>query len=441
LKSKVMESSGASPQIKKKRVKSSSTKERDKKRLKEWRESQKLKTKLEEQAQMELEEQRTALEDRVEQLERVAKERDQLLERIGIKKDQLLVERDQLLEKVRERESRLELMEKMAENCKRLVKDLPTNSPYCCLLLAYLVVGLENSFVMEFFGISKRTLDRIFEDPGNKLVETKYAVNVKRERVTQEKLAEIQKILDDILPKQSGREWRTQKETNKRVYENYLAEVQSGETVSKTFFIYTVLKGEKIHHSNHPSFCPLCEKYDDENTTLAILKHKELVSIQCGQYSLEKQQIGSGNWKTTALVTQDFTQITYEGGFTQDLIICIYTYNSLEKDGLQQTYRHFVGQTSSKNDISFVVGCWKVLLEEKWMDGMTQVNIWSDGGPKHFKISANIRFLLSLQHSQLDRDWSYSFFPSYHGCSVCDGVASHIKQAVNREMRDEHKAI
>ena len=134
------------------------------------------------------------MEDRVEQLERVAKERDQLLERIGIKKDQLLVERDQLLEKVRERESRLELMEKMAENCKRLVKDLPTNSPYCCLLLAYLVVGLENSFVMEFFGISKRTLDRIFEDPGNKLVETKYAVNVKRERVTQEQLAEIQKI-------------------------------------------------------------------------------------------------------------------------------------------------------------------------------------------------------------------------------------------------------
>ncbi len=180
-----MESSGASPQIKKKRVKSSSTKEMDKKILKKWRESQKLKTKLEEQAQIELEEQRTALKNRVKQLKRVANERDQLLERIEIKKDQLLAERDQFLEKVREKESRLELMEKMVENCKRLVKDLPPNSFYRCPLLAYLVVGLENSFVMEFFGISKRTLDRIFENPGNKLVETKCAVNVKRKRVTQ----------------------------------------------------------------------------------------------------------------------------------------------------------------------------------------------------------------------------------------------------------------
>jgi hypothetical protein len=363
------------------------------------------------------------------------------LERVMMEKEQLLgelKEKDLLLDQIR---TKLEFVERIAENSRLLVKDLPPNSPYCRPLLVYLMDGLESSLVMEYFGISKRTLDRIMEESGNKLVETKYSVNVKRKRVTEQQLAEIQKILDDILPKQSGREWRIQEETNKRVYENYLAQVENETAVSKTFFIYKVLKGERIHHSDHPFFCLLCEKYEAGDRTLEIVKHKTLVPIQHGQYSLEKKQIGSGEWKTTALVTQDFTQIQLERSFTQDLIICIYSYNPLEADGLDRTYRHFVGKTLDKNDISFVVGCWKVLLSEKWLNRMTKVNIWSDGGPKHFKISANIRFLLSLQHAQPDREWSYSFFPSYHGCSVCDRVASHLKQVVNREIRDEHKAI
>jgi len=432
-----MELGGVIGEKKKRKEKSDVTKEKDRKRHREWNVSQKLKGELAKQSLVGLE----TLRERVNELERLVLEKDHLMERVVVERDQLLgelKERDLLLVQMK---TKLEFVEKIAENSKQLVKDLPSNSPYRRPLLAYLMDGLDGSLVMEYFGISKRTLDRIMEEPGNKLVETKYSVNVKRKRVTEQQLAEIQKILDDILPTQSGREWRVQEETNKRVYENYLAQVENGTAVSKTFFIYKVLKGEKIHHSNHPSFCPLCERYEAGDRTLEIIRHKELIPIQRGQYSLEKKQIGSGVWKTTALVTQDFTQIQFDGGFTQDLIICIYTHNSMESDGLERTYRHFVGNTLDKNGISFVVGCWKVLLEEEWFNEMTRVNIWSDGGPKHFKISANIRFLLSLQHAQPDREWSYSFFPSYHGCSVCDGVASHIKQAVNREMRDEHKAI
>jgi len=103
--------------------------------------------------------------------------------------------------------------------------------------------------------------------------------------------------------------------------------------------------------------------------------------------------------------------------------------------------RYFVGNTTEKNDISFVVGCWKILLEENRFNEMETVIIWSDGGPKHFKISANICFILSLQQAQPEINWSYNFFPSYHGCSVCDGAASHIKQAINRTMRDDQIAI
>jgi hypothetical protein len=127
------------------------------------------------------------------------------------------------------------------------------------------------------------------------------------------------------------------------------------------------------------------------------------------------------------LVTQDFTQVVFEEGFVQTLIVCIYTYDKASKDGLQRTYRHFVGDIAEKNDVSFVIECWKILLDEKRFNGLETVFIWSDGGPKHFKISANIRFILSLQQAQPEIDWNYNFFPPYHRCSVCDEVASHIK--------------
>jgi hypothetical protein len=126
-----------------------------------------------------------------------------------------------------------------------------------------------------------------------------------------------------------------------------------------------------------------------------------LITIQRGQYSKEKKEIGLGSYQTIALVTQDFTQIQFDSGFVQDLIICIYTYDHTQqkKDGLNRLYRHFVGKSAQKNNISFVVGAWKILIEEQTFAQYNTVNIWSDGGPKHFKISANMRFLATLQQS------------------------------------------
>ena len=81
-----------------------------------------------------------------------------------------------------------------------------------------------------------------------------------------------------------------------------------------------------------------------------------------------------------------------------------FTHNSKGKYGLDQYHRNYVGCTKDKSDIAVVVGCWKVFLEENRFDGMENIKIWSDGGPKHFKISANIRFLLSLQQAQPEID-------------------------------------
>ena len=46
-----------------------------------------------------------------------------------------------------------------------------------------------------------------------------------------------------------------------------------------------------------------------------------------------------------------------------------------EADGLQRTYRHFFGKSEDQNGISFVVGCWKLLLDEKRLDRVHNMNI------------------------------------------------------------------
>ena len=209
-------------------------------------------------------------------------------------------------------------------------------------------VSIQSS--LDFYELSLRTYNRAVAEGGSSITERKYAIGFKRFRFKQEQLDEVKKILDDILPKQSGRDWRYQDQTNNKIYETYSAEVLDGQPVSKKFFIYTILAKEKIRHSKKIKFCPICEEHEAGNRTPDVVRHHELIPIQRGQYSLTKKNIGNGTTPKTALVTQDFTQIQFEGGFVQDLIICIYTHGN-GKDGLNRLYRHFVGNTGEKNDI------------------------------------------------------------------------------------------
>ena len=96
-----------------------------------------------------------------------------------------------------------------------------------------------------------------------------------------------------------------QEATDKKIYETCCTKIQKGSAVSKTFFIYNILAKERIHHSKRPKFCPLCEKYKHGDKSENILEHQSLIPIQRGQYSLEKNEIGSEKTPTTALVTQD----------------------------------------------------------------------------------------------------------------------------------------
>ncbi len=136
------------------------------------------------------------------------------------------------------------------------------------------------------------------------------------------------------------------------------------------------------------------------------------------------------------LLLHDFTQLQVQGTFYQDLIIVLYCFNP-ELDGkLQTEYFHFVGSSSDqKNDIGFVTAAWKYLIKDGFFDGCSSIMIFSDGGPKHFKITSCMSFFAAMQ-KHLGIKISYNFFGSNHGHSVCDVAAAHAKNKMNVTQRD-----
>jgi hypothetical protein len=59
------------------------------------------------------------------------------------------------------------------------------------------------------------------------------------------------------------------------------------------------------------------------------------------------------------------------------------------------------------------------------------VEVWSDGGPKHFKCTQHLLWLAQFQ-KELGRNVPihYNFFAAHHGFNICDTAASHAKRAL-----------
>jgi hypothetical protein len=73
--------------------------------------------------------------------------------------------------------------------------------------------------LMDYYQISESSYYQIMNGNGGALVLQKYVINVQRSRVLQVQKDEIIQILDDILPFQSERTYRYQKETNDYIYQ------------------------------------------------------------------------------------------------------------------------------------------------------------------------------------------------------------------------------
>ena len=180
------------------------------------------------------------------------------------------------------------LSQKIMDNTCDLISRLSYNNPYRRPLFSFLLNGLSFSEAEKVYSISKRTFNRVMKEDGNTIINQKYAIGTKKERVSKQRKDEVQNILDDILPVQSGRNYRYQEITNKALYEKYLSLVKSGSPLSKTYFIYTILAQYNVHHSKKMKFCVYCEQIQNGINNSDLDKHLELVSIQRRSYVTDK---------------------------------------------------------------------------------------------------------------------------------------------------------
>ena len=268
-----------------------------------------------------------------------------------------------LVETNQRRTERDKLHEIIVSNTKSLIKQLPQNSPYHRPLQYFFFQGLSKEEALEIYGTSRLSYFRALNGGGSVLLDQKYAHNVKRAKVSQIQLDEARKILDDILPVQSGRNWRYQEVTDKKLYEQYLEQVERSQAVSKSFFFSKVVDVENIHHSKSIKFCPICERYENGMADDADVLHVQIWQIQRKMYMKDKREISEGKSPGTIMVTQDFTQLELDGSFIQDLILCKYSYNKDAADGLERG----IGISLEKLGTRMMCHLWQELGKLCWI--------------------------------------------------------------------------
>ena len=238
------------------------------------------------------------------------------------------------------------------------------------------------------------------------------------------------------------------------------------ECISFSTFRLKILHTRNIHRETKVEFCGYCRKLDsldiDESEYPSIIKgehgtwdpdekfqvdglqklvklsklisHSDNIPRQFRYYKNMKASLTDE--KSKAVIVQDFSQLELHNSFFQDLIISIYETNSQAP----QNYHFIAPYSNIKNDIRFVIQAWIQLFNLKVLSHK-EIEIWSDGGPKHFKISSCMYFFSLLNSLLPSTEIYYNFFVSNHGQSVCDGAAAHLKNEIRNYQAREDKPL
>ena len=214
-------------------------------------------------------------------------------------------------------------------------------------------------------------------------------------------------FLDEVIPVVSGRNFRKQTMTDGNLYAIYYCRCleRRQEPLSKSYFVGDILKGLNIQHSKDESVCDLC-------VDLATLEGSRTRLNQTEKDKLAKAQLHKANWhqqtgyylkinsemtgqqdQDTTLILQDFSQLSVQGAYFQDLILVTYFCDPEDPKTLKGQYNHFVASSPRvKNDSNFVFRTWLHLVESDFFNEFKKIVIFSDGGPKHFKTTATVLF-------------------------------------------------
>jgi len=171
-------------------------------------------------------------------------------------------------------------------------------------------------------------------------------------------------------------------------------------------------------------------------------EHKEIADHQAKKMREIKDKLVPGE----ALVIMDFAgrfivqaclEMSQADYFARvgvpDLVV--YVYYRDKKDGpIHTVCFDLLSKVKEKDDYSYVRSCWLHLLNnEPLFDSFKIIHVFSDGGPKHFKIRKTI-FFFSLLNAYYPQTFIWHFFQSCHGKGPCDGHTGMLKMLVKREI-------
>ena len=93
------------------------------------------------------------------------------------------------------------------------------------------------------------------------------------------------------------------------------------------------------------------------------------------------------------------------------MIVCIYKYNEFESDRLERGYHHFIASDSKvKNNIGFVVGVWKMMVEQNFFGPSVQLKnlkITSSKQPRPWQLHMDA--ILELIPDERHIYWIYDY--------------------------------
>jgi hypothetical protein len=146
------------------------------------------------------------------------------------------------------------------------------------------------------------------------------------------------------------------------------------------------------------------------------------------------------------LVLMDFTSASLAdkpgaGTVVQDCIV-VMEYRDANNSVVRRNFDFLCASNTNQHDYHFVLQVWVWLfLHEHLNDRFSEMDVWTDGGPHHFKTrfcQFMWHILSSLRFSQ--KRISHHFFAAYHGHSLADGHAAIIKRALYTQYNvSEHE--
>ena len=341
----------------------------------------------------------------------------------------------------------------LGKNVGDLYNRLHRTSPFTYPYLNYLSRGICPTIFERLTGVRRETIYRARENEDMEILDI--STDKSRsgpKRLPDEKKGRVITWIKNMCPVPSG--YKSDKHhqycSNKDLFLKYLAARKGEENLpimSKSLFycIHETINIRAVSFDFTTS-CPWCDPFDstlqveeceeDEEEGSPKKTKEEHLKLKKVQFD-EFQRIRASLKETEALIVMDFTSVAIphaksQNLFVNDLIITLYTH------GGKHDWINYMSTSDNKQMYAYVEGS----LHDFWSTyiphNIRKVFVFSDGGPHHFKIWKTINlfhYLVKMYEIPIE----YHFFESYHGSSLCDAHAGHVKKAIRYLIRDGTK--